>query len=117
MQTHAWEQQLISLAHEALHSSPLDLHERKSLFDETALIDRAYDYCERLTANHSKSFFLASGLLPADKRRAVRALYAFCRISDDIIDNSSDYSETHLKAWRQRILTSHPSRNDPVALA
>lgn len=117
MQTHAWEQQLISLAHEALHGPPLDLNERKLLFDETALIDRAYDYCERLTANHSKSFFLASGLLPADKRRAVRALYAFCRISDDIIDNSSDCSETHLKAWRQRILTSHPSHNDPVALA
>ncbi|MCB0168292.1 MAG: squalene/phytoene synthase family protein [Anaerolineae bacterium] len=117
MQIHAWEQPLISLAHEALHNPSLDLHEPKSLFDETALIDRAYDYCERLTANHSKSFFLASALLPADKRRAVRALYAFCRISDDIIDQNSDYSETNLKTWRQRILTSHPNRNDPVALA
>lgn len=117
MQTHAWEQQLISLAHEALHHPSLDLHEPKSLFDETALIDRAYDYCERLTANHSKSFFLASALLPADKRRAVRALYAFCRISDDIIDQRSDHSETNLKMWRQRILTAHPNRNDPVALA
>jgi 15-cis-phytoene synthase len=46
----------------------------------------AYDHCEALTAEHSRSFYMASRLLPAQKRRYVRALYAFCRSTDDIVD-------------------------------
>ena len=42
--------------------------------------------CEQVTRQHSRTFSLASGLLPPDKRRAARALYAFCRTSDDLID-------------------------------
>lgn len=116
MQTHAWEHHLISLAHEALHSPSSELHEQKSPF-ETSAIEQAYEHCQRLTANHSKSFFMASALLPIDKRQAVRALYAFCRITDDIIDNATDDSAINLKLWRQRILSTQPSHNDLVALA
>lgn len=116
MQTHAWEHHLISLAQEALHSPPTELHEARSLF-ETPLIDQAYSYCDRLTSKHSKSFFLASALLPIEKRRATRALYAFCRITDDIVDNASEQSAHDLTQWRQRVVSSQPSRTDPVALA
>jgi phytoene synthase len=37
----------------------------------------------------SKSFHLASLLLPANYREQARALYGFCRMADDLIDNSS----------------------------
>jgi phytoene synthase len=84
---------------------------------DQSLMDRAYAHCRAVTAKHSRSFFLASSLLPSDKRRAVRALYAFCRVSDDIVDVSTGPVESNLIAWRKRILAVTPARDDLVALA
>jgi phytoene synthase len=43
-------------------------------------------FCERLTRRHAQTFAVASYLLPAHKRRGTYALYAFCRVADDIVD-------------------------------
>jgi 15-cis-phytoene synthase len=45
-------------------------------------------YCARITRRHARTFFLASRLLPAAKRRAAYALYAFCRVADDLVDEA-----------------------------
>lgn len=50
----------------------------------------AYDYCEQVTRHYSKSFYFASAFLPEQKRRAIRALYAFCRYTDDIVDEPQE---------------------------
>lgn len=42
--------------------------------------------CERIVREHARTFALASRLLPREKRRGAFALYAFCRIADDIVD-------------------------------
>ena len=42
--------------------------------------------CEQITLSHARTFSLASRLLPPDKRRAAFALYAFCRVADDLVD-------------------------------
>jgi phytoene synthase len=47
----------------------------------------------------------------------MRALYAFCRMSDDIVDCSAGDVEERLAAWRRRALTPEPSSGDFVALA
>ena len=44
--------------------------------------------CERITRLHARTFTLASRFLPAEKRRAAFAVYAFCRIADDIVDQA-----------------------------
>ncbi len=44
--------------------------------------------CERITREHARTFSLASRLLPSAKRRAAYALYAFCRIADDLVDQA-----------------------------
>jgi phytoene synthase len=77
----------------------------------------AYEHCAAITAVHSRSFHLASALLPVAKRRAVRALYAFCRVSDDIVDGGTGQVATTLAAWKQRALAFRPPADDPVALA
>lgn len=46
--------------------------------------------CRAMIRTGSRSFFLASHLLPASLRDAVYALYAFCREADDAIDGGSD---------------------------
>ncbi|MBC7237507.1 MAG: phytoene/squalene synthase family protein [Chloroflexi bacterium] len=58
-----------------------------------------------LTRRHSRTFYLASALLPPAKCRAVRALYAFCRISDDLVDGeapSTDLFQTSSPSPRSR---------------
>ncbi len=45
--------------------------------------------CRELMRGGSKSFFLASLLLPARVRTQARSLYAFCRVADDAIDNGN----------------------------
>ncbi|MFN7056773.1 phytoene/squalene synthase family protein, partial [Hyphomonas sp.] len=46
--------------------------------------------CARIIREGSKSFHAASLLLPQDVRAAARALYAFCRIADDKVDDGAD---------------------------
>ncbi len=63
-------------------------------------LETAYRQAEDATRHHSKSFFLASGLLPKQERRAVRALYGFCRTTDNLVDDPQDSPGTTLAAWR-----------------
>lgn len=109
-----WENRLLSLAYEAHHAavSPVS----RSTSNEKVL-EQAYDYCTSLTAVHSRSFYTATSLLPAGKRRAIRALYAFCRVSDDIIDNCDGRAEEALAAWRETALSPHPPAQELVAVA
>ena len=60
---------------------------------------------------------MASGFLPKEKRIAVRALYAFCRTSDDIIDLQGSEAADDLEIWRIRSMQRMPRANDPVSIA
>ncbi|MEO6700899.1 MAG: phytoene/squalene synthase family protein [Jatrophihabitantaceae bacterium] len=53
---------------------------------QTGDLDAAYRYCRRLNAQHGKTFYLATGLLPKPSRRHVHALYGFARYADDLVD-------------------------------
>lgn len=110
----SWEAQLLTLAHEARESQPTDGHHTHK---DAELLQAAYDYAETLTRIHSRTFYLASGLLPQGKRQAARALYAFCRVTDDLVDNSTGNASAALSAWRARSLASHPTQDDLLALA
>ena len=109
-----WEQILLSLAYEAEHQS---LAPSNLWVNDRRLLDRAYASCDSITSTNSRTFYMATGLLPADKRRAMRALYAFCRLSDDIVDCSESNAEELLAAWRRNALASEPSSSDLVTIA
>jgi len=49
-------------------------------------LSRAYARCEELHRRHGRTYYLATRLLPAWKRRHVHALYGFTRYTDDIVD-------------------------------
>lgn len=84
-----------------------------------ASLQTAYRRTGQITANHSKSFHLASGLLPEEKRAAVRALYAFCRTVDDIVDelDHKKDQEFELNYWREVVKTASSPEDDLIALA
>ncbi|MFJ8095919.1 phytoene/squalene synthase family protein [Streptomyces griseofuscus] len=47
----------------------------------------AYRHCRALNARHGRTYFLATRLLPVERRSAVHALYGFARWADDIVDS------------------------------
>ncbi len=46
-------------------------------------------FCESILRSHSRTFYLASLFLPPEKRRGALALYSFCRLADDIVDDAT----------------------------
>ncbi len=111
---HTWEQPLLTLAREAVQS--MTAHAGAVVCDRAELA-HAYAHCEALTARHSRSFYLASTFLSADKRRALRALYAFCRVTDDIVDCGDCDAENDLVRWRQQALAINPPQTVRVVVA
>ncbi|MBC7810307.1 MAG: squalene/phytoene synthase family protein [Burkholderiales bacterium] len=114
-----WEYRLLSWAHEALENSAT-VQPRGALHHASAdSLAMAYQYCAAITKHNSRTFYLASELLPEPKRQAVRALYAFCRITDDIVDNSHsvEVGQIALEKWRVLLQSTHRSLSEPVALA
>jgi len=75
---------------------------------------------EALVRRSRSSFYWAMRVLPEPKRRAMYAIYAFCRIVDDIADGPGLETEkmSRLKCWRDeldRLFNGTPT--DPVAIA
>lgn len=70
--------------------------------------------CRQLLSNGSKSFFAASFFLPKMIRDPAAALYAFCRVADDAIDEELD-QQAALAQLRERLERVYQGR--PLALA
>jgi phytoene synthase len=108
LQAPRWEDELMRLALEGIET------ERTHSSNE---LERGYAQAEQVTRHNSKSFYLASALLPPAKRRAARVLYAFCRFTDDIVDEPGVDAARQLALWRARALTVQPAANDALLQA
>jgi phytoene synthase len=117
MTAQTWEHRLLTWAYEALEDRGGARHGARHGLAPAPMLAHAYQYSVAVTAAHSRTFYLASGLLPAGKRAAARALYAFCRVTDDLVDRPGDEQARGLEEWRRRALAPHPAGDDPVALA
>ncbi|MDX5445253.1 MAG: presqualene diphosphate synthase HpnD [Zoogloeaceae bacterium] len=81
-----------------------------------------HDYCRRRTAASGSSFYYGFLCLPAPRRRAIMALYAFCREVDDVVDETADAdaARVQLDEWRAeiaRVYTGTPQHPVGRALA
>lgn len=109
---HAWERTLIAWAQQARETIP----KHAAHHADDARMVRSFETCADLTRVHSRTFHMASALLPKHKREGARALYAFCRICDDIVDQPADDPAGTLESWRYQVQTPHPT-DDPVLIA
>ena len=71
------------------------------------------EYCQDKAASSGSSFYYSFLFLPKNKRRAITALYAFCREIDDITDDVKDPNIVKIKLewWRidvRKIFTDNP---------
>ncbi|MFE5398333.1 phytoene/squalene synthase family protein [Streptomyces sp. NPDC056568] len=85
----------------------------------------AYTRCRLLNARHGRTYFLATRLLPADRRPAVHALYGFARWADDIVDDMGAEATTaeraatlgRLEGQLRQALTGTRPADEPVVVA
>jgi phytoene synthase len=79
----------------------------------------SYATCRRLNAEHGRTYYLATMLLPPAKRPHVHALYGFARYADDIIDSLDAPDPDRLVAWSEAFLADLAAgrSDDPVGRA
>lgn len=78
------------------------------------------EYCQRKAAQRGTSFHYAFLFLPAERRQAITALYAFCREVEAIVDETSEASVARMKLawWRSQVSAMFDGQPDhPVAIA
>lgn len=63
------------------------------------------EYCQEKAAASGSSFYYSFLFLPAERRRAITALYAFCREVDDVVDDGAEpqVAATKLAWWRVEV--------------
>jgi len=70
-------------------------------------LDQAYEICRKETQKWAKTFYLGTLLLPIEKRKAIWAIYVWCRRTDEIMDSleastkSQDELSDNLDAWEE----------------
>jgi 15-cis-phytoene synthase len=76
----------------------------------------SYERCRELHRRHGRTYYLATRLLPAWKRRHVHALYGFTRYADEIVDRTEDLPPAEraerLNEWSERFLAG--LRGEPI---
>ncbi|HSK25500.1 MAG TPA: phytoene/squalene synthase family protein [Jiangellales bacterium] len=88
------------------------------------LLRESYEACRRLNAAHGKTYYLATLLLPPEKRPYVHALYGFARYADEIVDDLGSTlddrdKERWLRSWGDAFLRDlgQGRSDDPVCRA
>jgi phytoene synthase len=79
-----------------------------------------HDYCQQKATASGSSFYYSFLFLPPERRRAITALYAFCREVDDVVDECSDAAVARAKLawWRKEVAAIfHGTPQHPVARA
>ncbi len=79
----------------------------------------SYEACRSLHAEHGKTYYLATLLLPPHKRPHVNALYGFARYADEFVDSFTAPDPDELLRWGGRFLRDleRGSSSDPIAAA
>ena len=83
-------------------------------------LDRSYALCRDLTKTHSKTFYFASLFLGPQRRRAIWAVYAFCRVADEIVDTEMPVALrlAKLDAWRAELRAAFAGKpHSPLMVA
>ncbi|CAN6572654.1 unnamed protein product [Malus baccata var. baccata] len=70
-----------------------------------SLLSKAYDRCGEVCAEYAKTFYLGTLLMTPERRRAIWAIYVWCRRTDELVDgpNASHITPTALDRWELRL--------------
>lgn len=86
-----------------------------------ASLEQSYELCRQITAKYAKTFYLGALLMPEAKRRAIWAIYAWCRRTDELVDGPQSVNTTDetLDRWEEQlesVFAGIPQDDQDVAL-
>ncbi|MEO1208527.1 MAG: 15-cis-phytoene synthase CrtB [Cyanobacteria bacterium J06638_20] len=86
-----------------------------------ASVEDAYEACRKITQDYAKTFYLGTLLMSEQKRRAIWAIYVWCRRTDELVDGAqAEFTTDHtLDEWEsnlEAIFAGHPVDDVDVAL-
>lgn len=104
-----------------LPDSPQSLSTRDMPRPGLESIDGAYELCRQVTAEYAKTFYLGTLLMPEEKRRAIWAIYVWCRRTDELVDGPQAAQTTAetLDQWErhlERLFAGYPQDDYDLAL-
>ncbi|AFZ50147.1 15-cis-phytoene synthase CrtB [Dactylococcopsis salina] len=84
-------------------------------------VESAYEFCRQVTAEYSKTFYLGTLLMPKEKRKAIWAIYVWCRRTDQLVDGPEAEFTTldTLDQWEktlESIFAGNPVESPDLAL-
>lgn len=88
----------------------------------TIELERAYDECATIVKQNARNFYYSFIVLPKERRAAINAVYAFCRLVDDAADDAGpiEAKEAQLAAYRNQFKAALAGADAPpvfIALA
>ena len=99
---------------------------RKTAAQSDPLLTEGYRRCAQITRRYGTTYYWGTLLLPPERRRHVYAVYALCRLADDIVDGEGATTSAHvamtatrlheLAATFRRVADGEPT-SDPVLAA
>ena len=103
---------------------PMSAHELDLAGITNPAMRGSYERCRQLNADHGKTYYLATLLLPAAKRPYVHALYGFARYADEIVDDlastlTEEQKAQWLDGWAEKFFIDldRGHSDDPVCMA
>jgi phytoene synthase len=86
-----------------------------------ASVEDSYEMCRQITAKYSKTFYLGTLLMPEAKRRAIWAIYVWCRRTDELVDGpraalTTDETLDRWESQLESVFAGHPMEDADVAL-
>ena len=72
---------------------------------DTSFIESAAAYCKKLTTRSKSNFYYAFLFLPRERREALEAVYAYCRLVDDVVDEDASVEKklAGIAEWRREL--------------
>ncbi|KAK4490441.1 hypothetical protein RD792_001118 [Penstemon davidsonii] len=86
-------------------SDNMEVNPDIALPGSVSLLSEAYERCHEICAEYAKTFYLGTLLMTPERRRAIWAIYAWGRRTDELVDgpNASHITPTALNRWEARL--------------
>ena len=96
-------------------------HPSTTLTPKFVSLQESYEQCRQITAECSKTFYMGTLLMPEAKRRAIWAIYVWCRRTDELVDGpqakfTTESTLDHWESTLESLFSSHPKDNLDVAM-
>ncbi|XP_062076708.1 phytoene synthase 2, chloroplastic-like [Humulus lupulus] len=98
-------QEVVKRQSQKSHSFDVDDQARRKPQFHPSFLEESYERCRCICEEYAKSFYLGTMLMTEERRKAIWAIYVWCRRTDELVDgpNAAYMSSEVLDRWEERL--------------